>query len=363
MLVGVVMAPATPETGGGRPRRAGPAGRHRRGRRGGPGGPAAGPARPGDLRRPGQGRGAGASLSVPVDADTVVFDDELTPAQQRNLEKILGRTAIDRTAVILDIFAQNARSPEGKAQVELALLRYRLPRLRGRGLGLSQQAGGIGTRGPGETQLEVDRRRLVRRMHRLEADLREVDRTRQVQRKSRAAGPPARAGPGRLHQRRQVDAAQPADRRRRAGRGPAVRHPRPPDPPAGPARRRDGAGDRHRRLRAQAAPPAGGGVPLDPRARCSWPTCWSTWSTASAPTPRARSTRCARCWTRSGRPRSPSCWWSTRRDLSAREAARLAAGLRRGGGRLGRRPARASTSCVRTVADRLRVGDRVVEPS
>ena len=129
-----------------------------------------------------------AELSVAVDADTVVFDEELSPAQQRNLQELLGRTAIDRTAVILDIFAQNARSPEGKAQVELALLRYRLPRLRGRGVSLSQQAGGIGTRGPGETQLEVDRRRLVRRMHRLEADLREVDRTRSVQRKSRARG-------------------------------------------------------------------------------------------------------------------------------------------------------------------------------
>ena len=117
-----------------------------------------------------------AELSVTLDADTVVFDDELAPAQQRNLEKILGRTAIDRTAVILDIFAQNARSPEGKAQVELALLRYRLPRLRGRGTSLSQQAGGIGTRGPGETQLEVDRRRLVRRMRRLEADLKDVER-------------------------------------------------------------------------------------------------------------------------------------------------------------------------------------------
>jgi GTP-binding protein HflX len=90
--------------------------------------------------------------------------------------------------VILDIFAQNARSPEGKAQVELALLRYRLPRLRGRGVSLSQQAGGIGTRGPGETQLEVDRRRLVRRMQRLELDLREVDRTRTIQRRSRARG-------------------------------------------------------------------------------------------------------------------------------------------------------------------------------
>ena len=129
-----------------------------------------------------------AALSLEVDADTVVFDEELSPAQQRNLEKIFGRTAIDRTAVILDIFAQNARSPEGKAQVELALLRYRLPRLRGRGVGFSQQAGQIGTRGPGETQLEVDRRRLVRRMHRLEADLREVDRTRSLQRRSRARG-------------------------------------------------------------------------------------------------------------------------------------------------------------------------------
>ena len=127
-------------------------------------------------------------LSEELDADTVVFDDELSPAQQRNLEKILGRTAIDRTAVILDIFAQNARSQEGKAQVELALLRYRLPRLRGRGHELSQQAGGIGTRGPGETQLEVDRRRLLRRMARLEVDLRQVSATRRTQRRSRVRG-------------------------------------------------------------------------------------------------------------------------------------------------------------------------------
>lgn len=134
------------------------------------------------------GRGKAAELrdlSTAVDADTVVFDDELTPAQSRNLEKILGRTAIDRTAVILDIFAQNARSQEGKAQVELAQLRYRLPRLRGRGHELSQQAGGIGTRGPGETQLEVDRRRLIRRVNRLESDLRRLTEQRRLQRKSR----------------------------------------------------------------------------------------------------------------------------------------------------------------------------------
>ncbi len=127
-------------------------------------------------------------VSLEVDGDTVVFDDELSPAQSRNLEKLLGRTAIDRTAVILDIFAQNARTGEGKAQVELAQLRYRLPRLRGRGMALSQQAGRIGTRGPGETQLEVDRRRLVRRMHKLESELDQLGRTRRTQRKARARG-------------------------------------------------------------------------------------------------------------------------------------------------------------------------------
>ena len=124
-------------------------------------------------------------VSLEVDADTVVFDAELSPAQSRNLEKLLGRTAIDRTAVILDIFAQNAHTQEGRAQVELALLRYRLPRLRGRGKALSQQAGGIGTRGPGETQLEVDRRRLLRRITKLEGELRDLSRTRRTQRKSR----------------------------------------------------------------------------------------------------------------------------------------------------------------------------------
>jgi GTPase len=133
-------------------------------------------------------------LSLAVDSDTVVFDDELTPAQQRNLEKIFGRTAISRTDVILDIFAQNARTQEGKAQVELALLRHRLPRLRGRGLELSRQQGGggsarIATRGPGETQLEVDRRRLVRRMQKLEADLKELRKRREVQRKQRRTSP------------------------------------------------------------------------------------------------------------------------------------------------------------------------------
>jgi GTP-binding protein HflX len=137
-------------------------------------------------------------VSLEVDSDTVVFDVDLSPAQQRNLERILGRTAISRTEVILDIFAQNARTAEGRAQVELAQLRHRLPRLRGRGVAFSRQAGAmgaggarapIGSRGPGETQLEVDRRRLLSRMSRLEADLEALARTRRTQAKG-----PARAG-------------------------------------------------------------------------------------------------------------------------------------------------------------------------
>ena len=132
-------------------------------------------------------------LSESLDCDTVVFDDELSPAQQRNLEKLLGRTALDRTAVILDIFAQNASSVEGRAQVELAQLRYLKPRLRGKGQGLSQQAGGmsagggarVGSRGPGETQLETDRRRITRRIHKLEADLRVMSAHQDTQYKQR----------------------------------------------------------------------------------------------------------------------------------------------------------------------------------
>ena len=111
------------------------------------------------------------SSPTTLDVDLVVFDDELTPAQQRNLEKLFEVDVVDRVALILDIFAQHAHSQEGMVQVELAQLRYRLPRLRGRGKQLSQQGAGggargglVGTRGPGETQLEVDRRRIQARV-------------------------------------------------------------------------------------------------------------------------------------------------------------------------------------------------------
>lgn len=126
-------------------------------------------------------------LCLAVDADTVVFDNELAPAQQFNLEKLLGRTAIDRTAVILDIFGQNAHTMEGKAQVELALLRYRLPRLRrGAKAKLSQQRGGVGGRfGSGETKIETDRRRIMRRITKLERELASLSETRALQRQGR----------------------------------------------------------------------------------------------------------------------------------------------------------------------------------
>ena len=124
-------------------------------------------------------------VATALDVDVVIFDDELTPAQQRNLEKLFKVDVVDRVALILDIFAQHASSQEGALQVELAQLRYRLPRLRGRGLELSQQGAGIGTRGPGETQLEVDRRRLLRRTQKLERDLRGLAATRATQRKAR----------------------------------------------------------------------------------------------------------------------------------------------------------------------------------
>ncbi|HEX4529259.1 MAG TPA: GTPase HflX [Acidimicrobiia bacterium] len=124
-------------------------------------------------------------LADALDIDLVVFDDELTPAQQRNLERLFNVDVVDRVALILDIFAQHARSQEGMVQVELAQLRYRLPRLRGRGNQLSQQGAGIGTRGPGETQLEVDRRRILSRVSKLERDLDRLAKNRDTQRKGR----------------------------------------------------------------------------------------------------------------------------------------------------------------------------------
>jgi GTP-binding protein HflX len=118
-------------------------------------------------------------------ADLVVLDDELSAGQLRNLEERLGTKVIDRTALILDIFALHARSREGKAQVELAQLNYLLPRLRGWGEAMSRLGAGIGTRGPGETKLEIDRQHIKRRITRLKRDIKDLERTRSVKRARR----------------------------------------------------------------------------------------------------------------------------------------------------------------------------------
>ena len=118
-------------------------------------------------------------------ADLVILDEELSPAQQRNLERALGTKVLDRTALVLDIFAQRARSREGRLQVELAQLTYLLPRLAGRGVLLSRLGGGIGTRGPGETKLEVDRRRIRARIIALQRAIAAFSQHRRLQRQAR----------------------------------------------------------------------------------------------------------------------------------------------------------------------------------
>lgn len=124
-------------------------------------------------------------LTRALDIDVVVFDHPLSPAQQRNLQAVFGCDVVDREALILDIFAQHATSKVGAIQVELALLRYNLPRLRGQGRSLSQQGAGIGTRGPGETKLETDRRRILQRISKLERELKASAQHRETQRKRR----------------------------------------------------------------------------------------------------------------------------------------------------------------------------------
>ncbi len=134
----------------------------------------------------GEGKALEVKLLVEATASTmVVFDNELSPGNIRALEDIIGVTVLDRSALILDIFAQRAKTKEGRLQVELAQYKYLLPRLSGMGLSLSRQGGGIGTRGPGETKLESDRRHIRERINRLEEELEQVRKVRAVQRERR----------------------------------------------------------------------------------------------------------------------------------------------------------------------------------
>ena len=175
-----------------------------------------------------------AGIVAATGADTVICDGELSPSQLRRLEGVVKVKVIDRTALILDIFAQHAKSREGKAQVELAQLQYMLPRLRGWGESLSRQAGGrvaggggIGTRGPGETKIETDRRRIRTRISKLRGEISGFKTGREVQRGQRrrnAVPSVVIAGYTNAGKSSLLNALTGAGR---AGGGRAVRHPRP----------------------------------------------------------------------------------------------------------------------------------------
>lgn len=130
-----------------------------------------------------------AQLKEETDANLVIFDHNLTPIQQRSLEEKIQARVIDRTQLILDIFAQRARSSEGKLQVELAQLTYLLPRLTGKGRSLSRLGGGIGTRGPGEKKLEEDRRRILKRINKINQEISKLQKRREIQRQARRESP------------------------------------------------------------------------------------------------------------------------------------------------------------------------------
>ena len=253
-------------------------------------------------------------------ADTVVADTELAPSQRRALEDAVKVKVIDRTAVILDIFSQHAKSREGKAQVELAQLEYLLPRLRGWGESMSRQAGGqvggagtgMGSRGPGETKIELDRRRIHTRMALLRKQIKGFAPAREAKRANRdrfevpsvAIAGYTNAGKSSLLNRL-TQAGVLVENALFATLDPTVRRSRTPDGRRVHARR-------HRRVRAQPAAPAGRGVPLDARGGRAAPTSSCTSSTRRTPTPPRSSRRCAMSSARSARATCPRSWRSTR---------------------------------------------------
>ena len=259
---------------------------------------------------------------------------------------------IDRTAVILDIFADHAHSAEGKLQVELAQLEYNLARMRGlwthlERLGAGRMDGGIGTRGPGESQIETDRRLARDRIATLRRRLERVERNREVMRaRARGVGRAVRRA-RRLHERRQVDAAQRADRRRRRGGGEALPHARPDDARLR-ARRAALPGHRHRRLHPQAPASARRGVQGDARgdrARRPDPARRRRLRARGAA---PRGDRGGRRGARGDRRRRHAAAAGLQQDRPARRrrAPRPADRRARRGRDLGRRPGRGSTACA-----------------
>ena len=197
-------------------------------------------------------------------AESVIVDDELDPAQQRYLENALDARVVDRTQLILDIFAQHAVSAEGKLQVELAQLEYNLPRMRGMWQHLERLGGGVGTRGPGESQLETDRRLARRRISLLKRRLKDIERQRATRRQERTRSETPTIALAGYTNTGKSTLLNASDRVRRLRSEPALPHARPDD-----ARLRAGRPPlprhRHGRFHPPAASPAGRGVRLDAR--------------------------------------------------------------------------------------------------
>ena len=313
-----------------------------------------------------------ADIVASVGADTLICDGELSPSQLRRLESIVKVKVIDRTALILDIFAQHARSREGKAQVELAQLAYMLPRLRGWGESMSRQAGGrvaggggIGTRGPGETKIETDRRRLRTRMGKLRREISGMATGREVQRGQRRRRDVPSVVIAGYTNAGKSEPAQRAYRRRGPGRGRAVRHPGPGRPARWNAVRTRAHADQHRW--------GSSGTCRTSWSRHSAPrwrkpprrTSSCTWWTGPTPNPRRKSPRSAACWPRSARRTCQSSWWSTRstqadpvvlQGLRAREPGSLSVSAKTGAGLAALRDA------IEAALPRLDVQVKVVVP-
>ena len=262
------------------------------------------------------------AAAVEHNADVVLFDHPLSPSQERNLEKLIERRVLDRSGLILDIFAQRARSHEGKLEVELAQLKHIASRLvRGWTHLERQRGGGIGNRGPGETQLETDRRLLGKRVKTLTARLEKIKQQRETGRQQRAEIPDSVARAGGLHQRRQVHAVPRAHRRRCLHRRPVVRDARS-------HRAQHHAAGQY--ARSWWPTPSGSSASC----RTSWwrrssrrspkrarPRCCCTWSTSAIRGATNTSTKSIACWPRSAPPTCRRSWCSTRSTASTRRRA------------------------------------------